>query len=137
MHILKRLLCGDGSGETLVGAWHGSRIPPCALLLRGRPFHGTEIRQVGFWSILIRVHGFGSAKATLRPSVCSLWLSARKVLVPPARSVQDYRVLSPKVSCRNADEYAILHSSLRPPTSSKPCWGSVLGRAGRDSALSC
>ena len=22
-----------------------------ALLLRGRPFHGTEIRQVGFWSI--------------------------------------------------------------------------------------
>ena len=42
LYILKRLLCGDGSGETLVGAWRGSRIPSCALLLRDGLF--TEKR---------------------------------------------------------------------------------------------
>ena len=105
---LRRWLRRDPSGRV---AWE----PNSALCVPspGRPFHGKEIRQVESWLIFKQGTRIQLCKGHTY-DFCLQSLSARKVLVLPAHLRQDYRVLSPKVSGRNSDEYTILHSSLRP-----------------------
>ena len=105
---LRRWLRRDASGRV---AWEPNSVL-CAPS-PGRPFHGKEIRQVEFRLIFNQGTRIQLCKGHTY-DFCLQSLSARKVLVLPAHLGQDYRVLSPKVSGRNSDEYAIRHSSLRP-----------------------